>query len=181
MQISEKRHVKLAKYGCLHCGRFLFAPTWYKLYYNVVVCNCDASHFKASSAEVPDHIQAYWDAQFSTMSYSSYRRRLKRWTKRYIPGELPYDEAFSAQIYSAVHISGANRSSIKEALNVLSGSKLRTTLKSRFSEVHRAHAFRPAHLFENIVNFARVHHITNERFADEDAQFLVDDFFEARP
>jgi len=87
IQAQVKRHVKLAKFGCLRCGRFLFAPSWYKLYYNVMVCGCDASHYKTSAKSVPVHIQEYWDAQFNTATHASYRRRLRRWAKRHAPVE----------------------------------------------------------------------------------------------
>ncbi len=181
MQISGTRHVRLAKYGCLRCGRVLFAPTWYKLYYNVMVCSCDASHFKASCVDVPDHVQAYWDAQFSTMSHSSYRRRLKRWTKRYLPGQLPYHEAFSTQVRPSVSVLETNSMSIREALNVLSGHKLAASLKSKFGDVHKTQTVHPTHFFENIVNFARVRHISNERFPDEDVQLLGQNSVHTRP
>ncbi len=181
MQIPERRHIRLAKYGCLRCGRFLFAPTWYKLYYNVIVCNCDASHFKASGAYVPDHIQAYWDAQFSTMSHSTYRRRLKRWTKRYLPGELLYDEAFSIQPSSPIPNLVANDLNIKEALNVLSGRKLRAGLKSRFSYVHTARTPRPGHFLKNFLNFTKFRHVVSKRYADNDAKLVVENYPEARP
>ncbi|MGZ7198924.1 MAG: hypothetical protein ACXVIG_02980 [Halobacteriota archaeon] len=146
-----------------------------------MVCNCDASHFKASSVDVPDHIQAYWDAQFSTVSHSSYRRRLKRWTKRYLPGELLYDEAFSVQDGSHIPNLNSNGLRIAEALNVLSGRKLRAGLKSRFLEIQKARMSRPEHLFENIVNFTRTHHVTNGRFSDDDTKLLVESDTQARP
>ncbi len=172
MQVSAKKHVKLAKFGCLRCGRFLFAPSWYRLYYNVMVCSCDASHFKASRVDVPDHIQEYWDAQFSLTSRSSYRRRLRRWTKRYLPGELLYDEAFS--IHTISHAPGwhSNDLKVKEALNLLSGRSLRASLKSRFNDTRKARMLR-AHLFENLISFARARHSKDQLFDDE-TKFLVE-------
>ncbi|MGA3359325.1 MAG: hypothetical protein ABSC87_03845 [Halobacteriota archaeon] len=77
-QIHRKRHVKLAKFGCVRCGRFLFAPRSYELDHDVVVCACDASRYKTISVRAPRHVQAYWDAQCRA-AYSSYRRRLKRY------------------------------------------------------------------------------------------------------
>ncbi len=174
MQVSDKKHVTLAKYGCLRCGRSLFAPAWYRLYYNVMVCSCDASHFKASCVDVPDHIQAYWDAQFSATSHSSYRRRLKRWTKRYLPGELLYNEAFSIHSVSQVHNVNSNGLSIKEALNVLSGRKLGAGIKSRFTDIQKARTMRPEHFFENIINFTRTRHVAKDWFPDNDTKLRVE-------
>jgi hypothetical protein len=77
-QIHGKRHVKLAKFGCVRCGRFLFAPRSYELDHDVVVCACGASRYKTISVRAPRHVQAYWDAQCRAV-YSSYRRRLKRY------------------------------------------------------------------------------------------------------
>ncbi len=179
MQISVKKHVKLAKYGCLRCGRFLFAPTWYRLYYNVMVCNCDASHFKASGVDVPDHIQAYWDAQFSVTSHSSYRRRLKRWTKRYLPSQLLYDQAFSASHDSHISDLHPNEVGSPLALYMLSRRKLSATLKSRFTNIH-SHV-RPERLFDNISHFAKVHRTVKDHFSDEESRLPVDNYLQARP
>lgn len=77
-QIHGKRHVKLAKFGCVRCGRFLFAPRSYELDHDVAVCACDASRYKTTNVRAPNHVQVYWDAQCSAV-YSSYRRRLKRY------------------------------------------------------------------------------------------------------
>ncbi len=77
VQIHAKRHVKLALFGCVRCGRFLFAPSWYELDRDVAVCTCDASRYKTTNLRAPRHVQEYWDAQL-TAGYSSYRRRLKR-------------------------------------------------------------------------------------------------------
>ena len=77
-QIHRKRHVKLAKFGCLRCGRFLFAPRSYELDHDVAVCACDASRYKTTNVRAPNHVQVYWDAQCRA-AYSSYRRRLKRY------------------------------------------------------------------------------------------------------
>ena len=77
-QIHGKRHVKLAKFGCVRCGRFLFAPRSYELDHDVAVCACGASRYKTISVRAPRHVQAYWDAQCRAV-YSSYRRRLKRY------------------------------------------------------------------------------------------------------
>ncbi|MGZ8874840.1 MAG: hypothetical protein ACXW1E_08990, partial [Halobacteriota archaeon] len=77
-QVHGKRHVKLAVFGCVKCGRFLFAPNSYQLNHDVDVCACDASRYKTTNVRAPDHVQAYWDAQCRT-AHSSYRRRLKRY------------------------------------------------------------------------------------------------------
>jgi hypothetical protein len=71
-----KRHVRLALFGCVRCGRFLFAPSWYELDRDVAVCTCDASRYKTTNQRAPRHVQEFWDAQY-TAGYSSYRRRLK--------------------------------------------------------------------------------------------------------
>ncbi|MGA7470906.1 MAG: hypothetical protein WBW25_08765 [Halobacteriota archaeon] len=76
-QIYAKRHVRLALFGCVRCGRFLFAPSWYELDRDVAVCTCDASRYKMTNLGAPRHVQEYWDAQHKAV-YSSYRRRLKR-------------------------------------------------------------------------------------------------------
>jgi hypothetical protein len=76
-QIHVKRHVRLALFGCVRCGRFLFAPSWYDLDRDVAVCTCEASRYKTTNVRAPDHVQGYWDAQ-CTAAYTSYRRRLKR-------------------------------------------------------------------------------------------------------
>jgi hypothetical protein len=76
-QIHVKRHVRLALFGCVRCGRFLFAPSWYDLDRDVAVCTCEASRYKKTNVRAPDHVQGYWDAQ-CTAAYTSYRRRLKR-------------------------------------------------------------------------------------------------------
>ncbi|MGZ7113272.1 MAG: hypothetical protein ACXVH9_05095 [Halobacteriota archaeon] len=188
MQVSVKKHekhekhVKLAKYGCLRCGRFLFAPSWYQLYYNVVVCSCDAAHFKASIVEVPDHIQAYWDAQFCTASHSTYRRRLRRWTKRYLPSELFYEDAFSTRDVSDLPDWSSSDLKIKEPFNMLSGHSLRTDLKSRFAAVHRVRTFHPEHLFENVMSVARALHIAKNQLSDDDdAKLLIEKYAQGRP
>jgi hypothetical protein len=77
-QVHGKRHVKLAVFGCVKCGRFLFAPNSYQLNHDVDVCACDASRYKTTNVRAPDHVQAYWDAQCRA-AHSSYRRRLKRY------------------------------------------------------------------------------------------------------
>ncbi len=76
-QIHAKRHVTLALFGCVRCGRFLFAPSWYELDRDVAVCTCEASRYKTTNVRAPDHVQGYWDAQCAAV-YTSYRRRLKR-------------------------------------------------------------------------------------------------------
>ncbi len=76
-QINVKRHVRLALFGCVRCGRFLFAPSWYELDRDVAVCTCEASRYKKTNVRAPDHVQGYWDAQ-CIAAYTSYRRRLKR-------------------------------------------------------------------------------------------------------
>jgi hypothetical protein len=77
-RVHRKRHVKLAAFGCVKCGRFLFAPNSYQLDRDVGVCACDAARYKTTNVRAPEHVQAYWDAQCST-AYSSYRRRLKHY------------------------------------------------------------------------------------------------------
>ena len=77
-QVHGKRHVKLAAFGCVKCGRFLFAPNSYQLDHDVDICACQASRYKTTNARAPAHVQAYWDAQCG-VAYSSYRRRLKRY------------------------------------------------------------------------------------------------------
>jgi len=72
-----KRHVRLALFGCVRCGRFLFAPSWYELGRDVTVCTCNASKFKKTNVHAPHHVQVYWDAQCKT-TYTSHHRRLKR-------------------------------------------------------------------------------------------------------
>ena len=74
--IHAKRHVRLALFGCVRCGRFLFAPSWYEFDRDVAVCTCDASRYKMTNLRAPRHVQEYWDAQHKAV-YSSYRRRLK--------------------------------------------------------------------------------------------------------
>jgi hypothetical protein len=77
-QVHRKRHVKLAVFGCVKCGRFLFAPNSYQLDQDVDVCTCNASRYKMTNVKAPYHVQAYWDAQCRA-AHSSYRRRLKRY------------------------------------------------------------------------------------------------------
>jgi hypothetical protein len=77
-QVNGKRHVMLAVFGCVKCGRFLFAPNSFQLDDDVDVCACDASRYKTTNVRAPDHVQAYWDAQCRA-AYSSYRRRLKHY------------------------------------------------------------------------------------------------------
>jgi hypothetical protein len=77
-QVHGKRHVKLAIFGCVKCGRFLFAPSTYQLDHDVDICSCDASRFKVTAVRAPYHVQDYWDAQCRA-AYSSYRRRLKHY------------------------------------------------------------------------------------------------------
>jgi len=77
-QVHGKRYVKLAVFGCIKCGRFLFAPNSYQLDRDVDVCACNASRYKTTNVRAPDHVQAYWDAQCRA-AHSSYRRRLKRY------------------------------------------------------------------------------------------------------
>ena len=72
-----KRHVRLALFGCVRCGRFLFAPSWYELDRDVAVCTCNAAKYKTTNVRAPHHVQVYWDAQCKT-TYTSHRRRLKR-------------------------------------------------------------------------------------------------------
>ncbi len=76
-QIHVNRHVRLALFGCVRCGRFLFAPSWYELDRDVAVCTCEASRYKTTNVRAPDHVHGYWDAQCAAV-YTSYRRRLKR-------------------------------------------------------------------------------------------------------
>jgi hypothetical protein len=78
VQVHGKRHVKLAVFGCVKCGRFLFAPSSFQFDHDVVVCACNASRYKTTNVRPPDHVQAYWDAQCKA-AYSSYRRRLKHY------------------------------------------------------------------------------------------------------
>ena len=61
VQIHAKRHVKLALFGCVRCGRFLFAPSWYELDRDVAVCTCDASRYKTTNLRAPRHVQEYWE------------------------------------------------------------------------------------------------------------------------
>jgi hypothetical protein len=75
--VHVKRHVKLALFGCVRCGRFCFAPSSYELDHDVVLCACDAARYKTTTLRAPRHVQEYWDAQRPAV-YSSYRRRLKR-------------------------------------------------------------------------------------------------------
>ncbi|MDD1721461.1 MAG: hypothetical protein LUP95_05685, partial [Euryarchaeota archaeon] len=138
-----------------------------------MVCGCDASHFKASRVEVPDHIQEYWDAQFSATSHSSYRRRLRRWTKRYLPKEALYDEAFSTRPLSHAPNRHLNDLKIKGALNLLSGRTLRANLKSRFNATHKARMLRAGHLFENFISFAGARN-AKERFSEDETKLLVE-------
>jgi hypothetical protein len=77
-QGNGKRHVKLAIFGCVKCGRFLFAPNSFQLDNDVNVCTCNAARYKTTNVRAPDHVQAYWDAQCRA-AHSSYRRRLKRY------------------------------------------------------------------------------------------------------
>jgi hypothetical protein len=77
-QGNGKRHVKLAEFGCVKCGRFLFAPNSFQLDNDVKVCACDAARYKTTNVRAPDHVQAYWDAQCRA-AHSSYRRRLKHY------------------------------------------------------------------------------------------------------
>jgi hypothetical protein len=76
-QLHAKRHVRLALFGCVRCGRFLFAPSWYELDRDVTVCACDASRYKTTNVWAPRHVQEFWDAQCEAV-YAPHRRRLKR-------------------------------------------------------------------------------------------------------
>lgn len=75
---------------------------------------------------------------------------------------------------SQMHDVNSNGLSIKEALNVLSGRKLRAGIKSRFVGIHKARAMRPEHLFENIVNFTRTRHVAGDRLSDNDTKLRVE-------
>ncbi len=108
-QVHRKRHVKLAVFGCVKCGRFLFAPNSYQLDHDVDVFACKASRYKKKNVRAPDHVQAYWDAQCRA-AHSSYRRRLKRYA-------LP-----------SVHVEHF-------ASEVLSGSAINVD-DDRFKEIH---------------------------------------------
>ncbi|MGZ4863910.1 MAG: hypothetical protein ACXV7G_05320 [Halobacteriota archaeon] len=77
-QANGKRHVKLAAFGCVKCGRSLFAPNSYRLDDDVEVCTCNAARYKTTDVRAPDHVQAFWDAQ-CRVAHSSYRRRLKHY------------------------------------------------------------------------------------------------------
>jgi hypothetical protein len=79
-RVHGKRHVKLAAFGCVKCGRFLFAPNSYQLDHDVDICTCNASRYKTTNVRAPDHVQAYWDAQ-CRVAHTSYRRRLKRYAQ----------------------------------------------------------------------------------------------------
>jgi hypothetical protein len=117
-QVHGKRHVKLAVFGCVKCGRFLFAPDSYQLDHDVDVCACDASRYKTTNVRAPDHIQAYWDAQCG-VAYSSYRQRLKRYALPSVHVErLPSD----VHIWRAINadFESIKRVSPDFAINALS-------------------------------------------------------------
>jgi hypothetical protein len=78
LQVNGKRHVTLAAFGCVKCGRSLFAPNSYRLDDDVEVCTCNAARYKTTNVRAPDHVQAFWDAQ-CRVAHSSYRRRLKHY------------------------------------------------------------------------------------------------------
>lgn len=156
-QTQVKRHVKLAKFGCLRCGRFLFAPSWYKLYYNVMVCNCDASHYKTSAVEVPDHIQEYWDAQFNAVGHVAYRRRLRRWAKRHPPNEHLYNDAFDK--WSALNDANRNENDLrfKAILQFLRSHKPKDATMPGLWHTLNARKEKTMSLFESFIHFVKTH------------------------
>jgi hypothetical protein len=167
IQTQVKRHVKLAKFGCLRCGRFLFAPSWYKLYYNVMVCRCDASHYKTSATNIPVHIQEYWDAQFNTAGHVSYRRRLRRWAKRHPLNEDLCDDA--SEKWRAFGDANRNENDLRfkailqflrsHVPNCPTGPRLLHTLKVRAERTMRR--------FKSFIHFVKTHDKVEGRFSED--------------
>jgi hypothetical protein len=125
VQIHGKRHVKLAKFGCLLCGRFLFAPRSYELDHDVAVCACGASRYKTMSVRAPRHVQAYWDAQCRAV-YSSYRRRLKRYALPSVHAERVASDVFGWSVLS-VDAESISEALFDDATNTLSIPNLDST------------------------------------------------------
>jgi len=173
IQAQVKRHVKLAKFGCLRCGRFLFAPSWYKLYYNVMVCRCDASHYKTSAIDVPIHIQEYWDAQFNTAGHASYRRRLRRWAKRHPPDEDFCDD--DSEKSSAVGDADKNQNDLrfKAILQFLGGRVRKHATRPLPSSDLKARAAKGINRFKNFSQFVKTHPKVGGRFSKDNAKRSV--------
>ncbi|MGA7076922.1 MAG: hypothetical protein WBZ42_10360 [Halobacteriota archaeon] len=142
-QIHRKRHVKLAKFGCLRCGRFLFAPRSYELDQDVAVCACDASRYKTTNVRAPNHVQVYWDAQCRT-AYSSYRRRLKRYALPSVHAERLASDVLGWSVIS-VDDEGVYEATLDSAALSVSNSDSTTKLASvQRQTASILHAFRSA-------------------------------------
>ncbi|MGA9078876.1 MAG: hypothetical protein WB581_01375 [Halobacteriota archaeon] len=124
-QIYAKRHVRLALFGCVRCGRFLFAPSWYEFDRDVAVCTCEASRYKTTNLRAPRHVQEFWDAQRAA-AYSSYRRRLKRhalpslYAARVAGDALGWREGWREINVDDEGLSAANLNSAAQTLSVVS-------------------------------------------------------------
>ena len=154
-QVHGKRHVKLAVFGCVKCGRFLFAPNSYELDHDVDVCACNASRYKTTNVRAPDHIQAYWDAQCRA-AHSFYRRRLKRYALPSVHVEHLASEVLS---WSTLNVDNESIKEISSDLstNTLSKADHASTpaLVSERRSVSVLHAWRSA-LFSGLSRVADV-------------------------
>jgi hypothetical protein len=144
-QIHRKRHVKLAKFGCLRCGRFLFAPSSYELDHDVTICACGASRYKTINVRAPRHVQAYWDAQCRA-AHSSYRRRLKHYA---LPSVHPERLASAALGWSVLSvddesISEALRDDVASTLSVSNPNTIATPTSFQQQTGSLLHAWRSA-------------------------------------
>jgi hypothetical protein len=143
-QTHGKRHVKLAMFGCVRCGRFLFAPSSYEFDHDVAVCACDASRYKTTRVRAPSHVQVYWDAQCRAV-YSSYRRRLKRYALPLVHAERLASDVLGWSVISDVE--SVNEASLDFAASTLSVSNPDSTAKPTSFQRHTVsilHACRAA-------------------------------------
>ncbi len=144
-QIHGKRHVKLAVFGCVKCGRFLFAPSSFQLDHDVVVCACGASRYKTTNVRAPDHVQVYWDAQCKA-AYSSYRRRLKHYALPSVHVERLASDVFNRDVIN-VDYENLKEVSPDFAISSLSLQDSESTVRSMSSQrqtVSILHACRSA-------------------------------------
>jgi hypothetical protein len=118
-----KRHVRLAVFGCIKCGRFVFAPSSYQLDPDVVVCECHASRYKTNNVRAPDHVQAYWDAQCKA-AYSSYRRRLKHYALPSVHAERLATKVPTWSVLNVESVLNFDLGNVKEESSDLATSTL---------------------------------------------------------
>jgi hypothetical protein len=150
-QVHGKRHVKLAVFGCIKCGRFVFAPSSYQLDHEVVVCECHASRYKIANVRAPDHVQAYWDAQCKA-AYSSYRRRLKHFALPSVHAERLATKVPTWSVLNVESVLNVDQGNVKEespdlATSTLALSDPNSTTKSMSFQrqtVSILHAWRSA-------------------------------------